>query len=89
MRSTSSTNRGTRSRLARSSAWVCGSSAMRRRAVAISRTVVSCPAANRLDAILATSIGSGTLPSGNSAWAMPVSTSLSGCSRRSAIFSEK
>ena len=51
VRSTSSTNRGTRSRFARSCAWVSGSSAMRRRAVAISRTVVSCPAANRLDAI--------------------------------------
>ena len=75
--------------MARSSAWVCGSSAMRRMAVAISRTVVSCPAANRLDAIRATSIGSGTLPSGNSDWAMPVSTSSSGRSRRSAIFSEK
>jgi hypothetical protein len=54
-------NLGIRSRLARSRAWVSGSSAIRRSRVAISRTVVSCPAANRLEAIRAASSGSGVL----------------------------
>jgi hypothetical protein len=64
IRSVSSMNRGISSRCSRSRCWSPGSSQISRSAVLSSRTVVSCPAENRLAAIRATSTGSGSDPSG-------------------------
>ena len=64
-------------------AWSSGCSPRICSAAASRRTVVSCPAANRLAATRTTSMTSGIEPSGNVAVASPVRTSSRGLRRRS------
>ncbi len=87
MRSASSTKLGMRSGWSRSCCWSSGRSARYWNAVPNSRTVVSCPAANRLAATRTTSMTSGVDPSGKVASARPVSTSSRGFARRSSTYS--